>query len=182
MRNGVRTALIASILVTACSVPPADSRYAPLDLPPASSFGPVAELLDVRCGSLDCHGTIARNLRLFGSAGLRWAPGDRPLVPLCDTTDEVAQDYESVVDLEPEVMSRVVAGGGTDPGALTMVRKARGTEAHKGGAIWSTGDDSDRCLTSWLASSTDASACQRALQSVLPGGASNPLIGCLTRP
>jgi hypothetical protein len=52
-------------------------------------------------------------------------------VPLCNTSDEIAQDYLSVVGLEPETMSDVVSGG--DPSMLTMVRKARGTEAHKGG-------------------------------------------------
>jgi hypothetical protein len=59
------------------------------------------------------------------------------------------------------------------------VRKARGTESHKGGPIWSTGDDSDTCLTSWLAGLTDASACERAVQGVVPGGANDPLVGCL---
>jgi hypothetical protein len=163
-------------VVGACSIPPSDARYTPQDLPGQADFPPVAELLVVRCGSLDCHGTPARNLRLYGSAGLRWSPGDRPLVPPCDTQDEVAQDYESVVDLEPETMSAVVAAGGTDPQELTMVRKARGTEAHKGGPIWTQGDDSDTCLTSWLAGNTNESACASGLAGVLPGGASNPLL------
>ncbi len=160
----------------ACSVPPSDAVYTPQDLPDPGTFPPVAQLLVVRCGSLDCHGTVARNLRLYGSAGLRWSSSDRPLVPVCDTSDEVAQDYESVVDLEPETMSAVVAAGGANPGQLTMVRKARGTEAHKGGAIWAAGDDSDTCVTSWLAGRTDESACVRGMAAVLPGGSSNPLL------
>ncbi len=182
MRTDLPVAVVVSAAIAACSVPPVDSRYTPLDLPPAASFPPVAELLDVRCGSLDCHGTVARNLRIFGSAGLRWSPADRPLVPPCEPPDEVAQDYESVVDLEPETMNAVVAGGGQDPEMLAMVRKARGTESHKGGQIWSKGDESDTCLVSWLAGATDAGACERAVQNVLPGGASNPLVGCLKAP
>lgn len=174
-------AALAIPLAVACSAPSA-GHYVPGALPDSSSFPPVAEMLDVRCGSLDCHGTVARNLRLYGSAGLRWSPTDRPLVPTCDTTAEVTQDYESVIGLEPEVMSNVVQGA--DPSDLTMVRKARGTEAHKGGTIWSEGDDSDTCLISWLQGRADAGACQRGVASVLPSqpGVSDPLLSCFARP
>lgn len=185
-RRGVRTgaraalAVIAAGVGIACSVPASDGRYAPQALPDETTFAPVAAMLDVRCGSLDCHGTLARNLRLFGSAGLRWSPADRPLVPACDTAEEVKQDYESVVDLEPETMSAVVSAGGKDSGQLTMVRKARGTEAHKGGTIWTQGDDSDTCLTSWLAGMADAAACKKAVAAVVPSGAGSPLAACVT--
>lgn len=172
-------AIFAPLVAAACSVPVAGARGAPEALPDAATFPPVAALLDVRCGSLDCHGTRARNMRLFGSAGLRWSPADRPLSPTCDTGDEVDQDYESVVGLEPETMGRVVASGGADPDALTMMRKARGLESHKGGAIWATGDASDRCLTSWLSGQATQATCASALLAVLPGGASNPLAGCV---
>ena len=165
-----------------CSTPPANGRFVQMAAPDRATFGPVAELLDVRCGSLDCHGTVARNLRLFGSAGLRWSSNDRPLVPLCDTQTEVDQDYESMVGLEPEVLNAVVAAGGANPERLTLVRKARGTEAHKGGTIWAAGDPSDTCLTAWLASSASASACVSGLQSVLLDGPSNPLLQCVAQP
>lgn len=179
----VRLAFAALALTSAaaCSVPASDSRYTPASLPDATTFGPVAELLDVRCGSLDCHGTVARNLRLYGSAGLRFSPTDHPLSPTCDTPDEVSQDYESVVSLEPETMS-AVASGAADPGSLTMVRKARGTESHKGGAIWAEGDDSDACLTSWLVGPLQPSRCTSALTAVLPHGSSNPLVACAATP
>ncbi len=171
----VITLVLAS--VAACSAPSA-GHYVPQALPDATAFAPVAGLLDVRCGSLDCHGTVARNLRLYGSAGLRLLPSDRPLLPLCDTAAEVTQDYESVIGLEPEVMSAVALGA--DPSKLTMVRKARGTEAHKGGAVWSQGDDSDTCLTSWLEAKPDPAACERGVASVLPAqpGMVDPLLAC----
>jgi hypothetical protein len=177
----LRTAL-SLLALAGCSTPPADGRYIREALPDRSSFPPVAELLDVRCGSLDCHGTVARNLRLYGSAGLRASAKDRPLVPPCDTQDEVDQDYESVVGLEPQTMSAVVASGGTDPERLTMVRKARGTESHKGGKIWSEGDPSDTCLTSWLAGSANSNACIQGMASVLPDASSNPLLQCIDPP
>jgi hypothetical protein len=170
------------VAIAACSMPAADGTYVQEALPDRANFPPVAQLLDVRCGSLDCHGTTARNLRLYGSAGLRWSPNDRPFVPLCDTPAEIDQDYESVVGLEPEAMSAVVAGGGADPDQLTMVRKARGVESHKGGQIWSQGDDSDTCLISWLSGHANADSCTRGLASVLPGTNSNPLLQCPVQP
>jgi hypothetical protein len=170
------------MLLGACSIPPSEAMFTEGALPDRATFPPVAELLVVRCGSLDCHGTTARNMRLFGSAGLRWSPSDRPLVPPCDTGAEVDQDYESVVGLEPEAMSAVVAAGGADPDRLTMVRKARGVESHKGGQIWDQGDDSDTCLTSWLSGAADAAACVSGLASVLPVASSNPLLRCLESP
>jgi hypothetical protein len=176
----VRPVIASLTLVTlGCSSPPPSGPYVAQTLPDTASFPPVAELLVVRCGSLDCHGTVGRNLRLYGSAGLRWSSTDRPLVPVCDTADEVAQDYESVVDLEPETMSAVVAAGGANPQQLTMVRKARGTESHKGGTIWTEGDDSDTCLTSWLAGATNTAACSLGVSGVLPGGATDPLVQCI---
>ena len=174
--------LAALAAIAACSIPPSGSTYTPQALPDATTFAPVAQLLDVRCGSLLCHGTVARNLRLYGSAGLRYAPGDRPFVPTCDTPDEAARDYASVVDLEPETMSEVVSGGGAHPEMLTMVRKARGTEAHKGGAVWTQGDDADTCVTSWLAGSADAVACASGVSSVVLGGATNGLAQCFAGP
>ena len=59
----------------ACSVPPSDGAVHPAGPARRTSFPAVAQLLDVRCGSLDCHGTVARNLRLYGSAGLRLVAG-----------------------------------------------------------------------------------------------------------
>jgi hypothetical protein len=182
LATGSLGAVGALAIVVGCSTPPADGRYVPPSLPDSATFPPVAQLLDVRCGSLDCHGTVARNLRLYGSAGLRWSSADRPLVPACDTLDEVGQDYESVVSLEPETMSAVVASGGADPEQLTIVRKARGTEAHKGGQIWTQGDDSDTCLTAWLAGKPDETACSKGVADVLPAGSSNPLVACVMLP
>jgi hypothetical protein len=185
IRMHALTAATSSIVLgvlAACSIPPSDSRSTPAALPDASTFPPVAQLLDVRCGSVDCHGTVARNLRLYGSAGLRLSASDRPLVPTCDRQGEVDQDYESVVGLEPETMGQVVASGGANPDALTMVRKARGIESHKGGQIWNEGDDADTCLVSWLSSKANAQACAQGVAAVAAGGSTNALVQCATTP
>jgi len=146
-----------------CSTPASDARFTQQALPDRASFPYVGQLLVHRCGSLDCHGSMYRNLRLFGNEGLRASPSDRPLVPLCTTHAEFDQDYESVVGLEPEAMNAVVAGHGADPESLTLVRKASGLEAHKGLKLIQRGDDSYVCLTSWLAGATDTAACLRAI-------------------
>jgi hypothetical protein len=156
-------ALLVAQALCACSVPAKDARFSG-SRPEEASFPEVAQVLVRHCGTLDCHGSSARNLRLYGSEGLRLSPDDRPQTPACTSADEVAQDYLSVVGLEPEVLSAVVADGGAHPERLTIVRKARGTEDHKGGAPLPQGDAGDRCLTSWLADQTDLDACLNALQ------------------
>jgi hypothetical protein len=159
----VAAALASVVASLSCSVPPSDGRYTPVKLPDESTFPPVAELLSLRCGAIDCHGATGRNLRIYGSTGLRWLPSDKPFYPVCNTAEEDQQSYDSVVGLEPESMSEVASGG--DPSLLTMVRKARGTEDHKGGQIWTQGDDSDLCLTTWLTGSPSSSDCKNAVTS-----------------
>jgi hypothetical protein len=154
--------LLVTSTLSACRVPATDARFTG-SLPDQASFPEVTQVLVRHCGTLDCHGSSGRNLRLYGSEGLRLSPDDRPQTPTCTSDDEVAQDYASVVGLEPEVLSAVVADGGAHPERLTIVRKARGAEDHKGGAPFQQGDAGDRCLTSWLADNLDMDACLGAL-------------------
>lgn len=159
----VAVAVIGAVLpVFACSTPSPEARVVET-LPDATSFPAVAAMLVQACGSLDCHGTVGRNLRLYGDTTLRLSPTDVPSTLLPTTADEVNEDFESVVGLEPELLSQVVASGGADPERLTFVRKARGTESHKGGAVVVAGDPRDVCITSWLKGTADAAACTAAL-------------------
>jgi hypothetical protein len=161
-RLALLVAIVAVPIAFACSTPPSDGRVTET-VPDRAQFAPVAGMLVDRCGSLDCHGTIFRNLRLFGAAGVR-LDHDASQGFLCGqetTQSELDEDFASVVGLEPEVMSAVVSQGGAQPERLTVVRKARGTEAHKGGSLMNAGDDRDACLTSWLAGKTDTVACAK---------------------
>ena len=103
---------------------PIRARCVLVDAPPAASFPYVAEVMVHRCGTLDCHGSVNRNLRVYGDEGLRpYAPhanpaAPRPCIPAETTGAEVAQDYESVIALEPESMSAVVADHGANPERL----------------------------------------------------------------
>jgi hypothetical protein len=157
----------ALVVAAACSLPPSDGRFIATPPDGGASFEPVSDLLDHRCGTLDCHGTTARNLRLYGSDGLRidgatTGDGGRPSSRRNTTQAEYDANYASLVGLEPEVMSAVAAQGGAQPERLTFVRKARGAEDHKGGTIWQAGDDQDRCISVWLAGKPTTADCTKA--------------------
>jgi hypothetical protein len=71
-----------------------------------------------------------------------------------------------VISLEPERLADVWRNGGEGAGELTLVRKARGREAHKGGSVLLPGSPGDRCLLSWLSRALDEPSCQQ--ESELP--------------
>jgi hypothetical protein len=126
--------------------------------PPFQDFPAVSAVLEQRCGTLDCHGDDARPLKIYGRIGLRatsppeagvdadqyFSGGSEP------TTDvERELNYRSVCGLEPELMNQVTAGE-APAGDLTLVRKARLQERHKGGRVFDDGNAGDRCLVRWL--------------------------------
>ena len=140
---------------------------APLDLPSQSQFPLVLDGLERRCGTLDCHGTPGRNLRLYTGSGLRLSsediPGNGQTTPA-----EYDASYWSVYGLEPEIMNAVVADQGKDPERLALIRKARGTESHKPGVLVQVGDATDDCLTSWLAGEASETACKASANFTAP--------------
>ena len=158
---------VALAMLAGCSFPDASAQFTE-SVPDRASFADVAQAMVQKCGTLDCHGTAYRNLRVYGNTGLRLLPTDQPLSPPCTTTPEVDQDFDSVVGLEPEAMSALVAAHGQNPDALTLVRKARGIENHKGGTVMKVGDALDTCITSWLAGSAETGACQDAGPPTVP--------------
>jgi hypothetical protein len=159
----MRRVILATLaIVVACSTPESDARIGVTE-PDRTQFSSVGFFLDRRCGMLDCHGSEVRNFRVYGCEGLRLDPNASPRCRKnggTDTTNaELDATFRSFVGLEPAVMSAVVQGKGQHPELLTLVRKARGTESHKGGALIQPGDSQDRCITSWLAGATDVAAC-----------------------
>jgi hypothetical protein len=172
VRGGAIYALIGAAVLVACSG--VQQRQIGIDAPSGSEeeFGPVADYLEHRCGSLDCHGQVGRNLQIWGCQGMRLDPSD---VPSCNrliggnltTPAEHQATYRSLVGLEPSVMTAVVQGHGQDPELLTFVRKACGIEAHAGGQLIPhcdmPGDDQYGCIASWLAGDTSEAMCIAAL-------------------
>ena len=157
-----RAPVIVSLLALACTSSPPNDRFVATP-PDRASFPPVAQVFVQTCGTLDCHGTVARNFKIYGNTGLRAAPTDQPDARSETTSAEMDLTFASLVGLEPEILSQVVTSGGAQPERLTLVRKARGTEHHKPGAIIATGDDRDVCFTSWLTGHVNVDACTKAL-------------------
>ena len=159
----------------ACASVPDEKRFTFVGEPDlAPSFadykaGP-DNYLGKRCGSLDCHGQLGRPLRIFSANGLRsfdasnggYFPNLTGRTGLTD--DERKLNYEAVIAVEPEVMSQVIASGGTDVNRLILIRKPRGLERHKGGQL--LGNDADEgflCMKSWLGGNgVDQASCTTA--------------------
>lgn len=138
-----------------------------LMVPDRATFPKVADALQPSCGTLDCHGQRGRNLRLYGGRGLRLDPKGNSAEEA--TTDaEYQASFASLVGLEPEALDAVVQSGGLDAERLSLLRKGRGTELHKGGVQMLPGDPLDRCLTSWLAGRVFADSCTRVASAPRP--------------
>ena len=145
-----------------------------IDAPAESTFKPMGDFMIRRCGTLDCHGQIGRNLRLYGEWGMRLAssdvPGQSPT-----TAAEYEADYETVIGLEPEILSQVVMQGGSNPTRLRLFSKPMGLLEHKGGtlipenpSVVLTNDPQYTCIVSWLSQSVNTMACQTATLMIMP--------------
>jgi hypothetical protein len=182
-RLTLQSLVLSSILglYSACSFAPSDARIG-VDEPSFQQFTlddgtqqltSVADFMDHRCGTLDCHGNPQRNLVMWGCMGQRLPTDGEAIYPGCrssggtnTTLAEYEASYRSLVGLEPTVMSEVVsAGRNGNPDLLTYVRKARGEESHKGGTLVTPGDDGDLCLTAWLVGPSNTAACASATAS-----------------
>jgi hypothetical protein len=138
------------------------------------SFRPVSQVLERRCGTLDCHGIAARPLRIYGQSGLRKPEspesdvvktGEYYTGGLVATTDaEVEANYLAACGLEPEIMDKVIAAQ-LDVTDLTLIRKPRLEEKHKGGRIWASGSIlGDLCIVSWIQGEVNTEACRLELE------------------
>lgn len=158
--------LVSAFALAACGLPQ-NAGLSDLHTPDRTTFPLVADALQPSCGTLDCHGQRGRNLRLYGGRGLRLDPHGNAADEA--TTDaEYQASFRSLIGLEPEALDRVVSSGGGDPERLSLIRKARGTERHKGGVQMLPGDPLDRCLISWLSSLLNRESCVRVASAPRP--------------
>jgi hypothetical protein len=165
-RPAVLGAVVAGVVAIACSAPDPNAQVTAGDIDKAS-FKPVALMLGRRCGSIDCHGSRYRNFRMYGFGGLRKVATDTPETP-ATTPQEADDDYDAFMTLEPGAMNDFIRGGRHTPSTLTVYRKGRGDEAHKGGQRIVVGDAADLCLTSWLTSTVDTASCTTAAAETNP--------------
>jgi hypothetical protein len=164
--------LVPGCIALACSGPSKgelDRKAAPRATIGSFRTAGVGVVFERRCGSLDCHGSPARNLRIYSSRGLRLPNEAGVAAGQGETTlDESNANYQSIMTLEPEATNEVVNGG--DPYKLLIVKKPLDVdgqgEKHKGGATIRRGDDAERCIVSWLKETTtepvDKAACAAA--------------------
>lgn len=161
MNPVARLLLSAGMSALGCSS--VDQGSVTIATPDRAQFPLVADAIAPSCATLDCHGQIGRNFRMYWQRGLRLDPAARPGEGET-TVDEYDMTFRSLVALEPLKMDAVVKGT-QKADSLTLVRKARGTEAHKGGAMNPVGSNADRCLVSWLSGAIDTAACKDAVTS-----------------
>jgi hypothetical protein len=148
---------LASIVATAGCSNYAGNSTATLSTPTRDNFGLVSSVLEPHCGTLDCHGSPARNFRVYGEKGLRARGGDK--TGTATSESDVDATYESIVSIDPEVLARIFEEGGHDPWRWIVISKARGREAHVGGVAFSEGSPGDRCLVSWAGGMLDPASC-----------------------
>jgi hypothetical protein len=126
----------------------------------------VSAFMERRCGTLDCHGSVLRPMRLLGKYGLR-DPAQHNVTGGAPTTaSEIDENYAAVCNVEPEQMDKAAADFGQSAEKLLILQKARGVEGHKGGAIVVQGTAGDDCILGWLRGdklSTVAPRCQAAI-------------------
>lgn len=171
-----------AMLPLSCQGPSGNDVYFPTFPPPPAiapqpgtpeeantiAFQRMGDVLVTHCGTLDCHGTIFRNFRVYNVDGLR-LPGN--ITGTTGTTDEeYLKTYESLVMLQPEVLSKIYKNHGAHPERWMVITKGRGSEHHKGGSRMRAGDDADHCIISWISGATDLDACSRAQVLEPPGG------------
>jgi hypothetical protein len=123
----------------------------------------VSPFLERKCASLDCHGQVGRGLRLYSGLGLRLPlpEGGVAQPGVGDTTgEERAANFRSTIGLEPEQMSRAVAGV-VPPSKLLLLQKPLGI-GHKGGPAIAPQSPGEACLTTWIQGRIDEAACTQA--------------------
>jgi hypothetical protein len=122
----------------------------------------VSQVMERKCGTLDCHGARERPLRFYGRNGARLADSQEVGTDDATTSAELEENRSSVCGLEPEKMHAVVEDG--EPiDTLTVVRKPLLIEAHKGGRVWQEDSPGFVCLKAWLEGSFDRDACEAEL-------------------
>lgn len=159
---------LAFVALVACGANITDGdggvRVTTILAPDQTEFTTVSPVFERRCGTLDCHGQVGRALRIYSGLGLR-LPNDAGNLPgtSATTLDEITSNYRAVIGLQPEQMTRVIAGAAL-PRSLLILSKPLNLEAHKGGPAFApTGDPGEGCITTWIAGAVDKTQCAQAI-------------------
>jgi hypothetical protein len=129
--------------------------------PDKAQYEAVDGALSRSCGSVDCHGNANRNWRMVGFGSRRLDPAANPAGPGTSPA-ELDVNFASLVTLEPELVAAVTNDKGVKPERLSLFRKGRGLDNHKGGVRLIAGNVLEKCIVSWFAGKTDNAICQAA--------------------
>jgi hypothetical protein len=145
---------LALLAIAACASAPDNTRVTQVITPDFDTYvNSVDAYLTRRCGSLDCHGQPGRAYRIYSREGYRLiqlqdgslVSGQQPTQP-----EEQRANFQALVALEPEEMSRLMARQGDNPNELLFLRKPLRIERHKGGPAMAEDDPGYRCVVAWL--------------------------------
>ncbi len=160
--KALRVAFFASIVgsfvafaaALSCASSPDENRLTQAIVPDYDTYvATVDTYLTRRCGSLDCHGQAGRAYRIYSREGFRLytiqdgalVSGQQPTAP-----EEQRANFQALVALEPEEMTRLMARQGENPNLLLFLRKSLKLERHKGGPAMAEDDPGYRCVVAWL--------------------------------
>lgn len=141
--------------------------------PTPEDFEVVSAVMEKRCGTLDCHGSLARPLKIYGRNGLRFLTNEELQDPTLIEANETypggksttATEYEfnrrSMCGVEPEKTTAVV-NDLIPPSELLLLRKPLEIEHHKGGALFIKGGVGSVCVESWLDGDVNVTECNQA--------------------
>ncbi len=152
------TLLVGSIaaFASSCASAPESLRVTHVIEPDYPSYkANVNDFLVRRCGTLDCHGQPGRPYRVYSREGFRlYTVADGGLVSGGASTveAEILANFQAIVGLEPEEISRAMARQGARDAILRLVflRKPLRIERHKGGTALAIDDVGFRCVEAWL--------------------------------
>ena len=150
----VASVAIAAATTLSCASAPDTSRVTDVIVPDFDTYVQyVDSYLTRRCGSLDCHGQPGRAYRVYSREGYRLysiqdgglVSGQQPTAP-----EEQRANFQALISIEPEEMTRLMARQGENPNLLLFLRKPLRIERHKGGPSMAEDDPGYRCVVSWL--------------------------------
>ena len=150
----VTGSIIGLVAVVSCASAPDENRLTQVIVPDFDTYvSTVDAYLTRRCGTLDCHGQPGRAYRIYSREGFRLytiqdgslVSGQQPTAP-----EEQRANFQALVALEPEEMTRLMARQGENPNQLMFLRKPLKIERHKGGPSMAEDDPGYRCVIAWL--------------------------------
>jgi hypothetical protein len=156
---------LGAALLIACASTPDDAqtpRLVVTGLDRASYEAMVHPVILRQCGTVECHGTLPRGMRVYGEIGLRLDAATTGTT----TSEEAQATYVSIVGLQPEKTSAFTARSPRTPDDaydLLVLSKPLMRERHRGGLSLRKGEPAEQCILSWLLGAVDAGACTSAL-------------------